>query len=185
MKTFGQKPKYLLAPHEGAKSEIKRNVCYRLNGIHPKMNSCYNSGQKWWTDTNVMICGFHWETTMCTIYWGRKSRLWGGGIQATLPILDNTMIQTAKDPKLTAEFLWINWIFSAMSKRICEVLVVDVALSQWERDQRIKLRLSWATPPFTDQCVFLSMWMYISIYLDLPVACEIMFLDFHQCEYTN
>lgn len=47
--------------------------------------------------------------------------------------------------------IWVNWTCSPMRTRICVVLAVDVSLSQWERNQRINLRLSWATLHFTDR----------------------------------
>lgn len=104
------------------------------------------------------------------------------------------------DPKSYYRVTWVNWTCSPMRTRIYVVLVVDVALSQRGRDQRIKLRLSWATLHFTDRwaasqplplgdrltylasmCVSLRvcMWMYASIYLHPSlVECWMLFSIF-------
>lgn len=54
-------------------------------------------------------------------------------------------------PKCYYSVTRVNWICSPMRMRIYVVLVVDMALSQWEWNQRIKLRLSSATLHFTDR----------------------------------
>lgn len=70
--------------------------------------------------------------------------------------------------------IWVNWTCSPMRTGICVVLAVDVSLSQWERDRRIKLRLSGATlhftdrwaasqpPPRGDKLTYLA-WMWVSV----------------------
>lgn len=98
---------------------------------------------------------------------------------------------------------WVNWACSPMRLGIYVLPMVDVTPSQWERDQRIKLRLSWATLHFTDRwaasqplpqgekltylawmCVSIWVGVHARIHLSLSISGSpwYCFLAFHMCE---